>query len=271
VPDALDIEAALPPWQPPWHLAPQRRRIAITLEAHGGATTSTRRDVPTTAAAATSLADAHVLHVVDPQRMPIKVVAALTVVAGRVELALGVPPRLKYHQRLSTILGAAHKISSKPRAPPRPPSGAKPNPMPNPPSPGARPPNETPGPRTRRMSSFAPQAVPEGDGTAMPAHGGRPKRVGHLGLAYGLPLPDPQPARAGGTKRHRQHASTNSKAGFHARVLPLAAWLSANTGGRAGWSCDPSPDTDPIPNPNPNDPNPNPNPRAGWSCDSGEG
>ena len=78
-------------------------------------------------------------------------------------------------------------------------------------------------------------------------------------------------ARAGGTKRHRQHASTNSKAGFHARVLPLAAWLSANTGGRAGWSCDPSPDTDPIPNPNPNDPNPNPNPRAGWSCDSGEG
>ena len=149
----------------------------------------------------------------------------------------------------------------------------------------------------------------------MPAHGGRPKRVGHLGLAYGLPLPDPQPARAGachvctyaacvhvprvhalphsashvhalrmlhaltcvhtaragGTKRHRQHASTNSKAGFHARVLPLAAWLSANTGGRAGWSCDPSPDTDPIPNPNPNDPNPNPNPRAGWSCDSGEG
>jgi len=119
VPDALDIEAALPAWQPP---VPQRHRMAMP-EAHGAA----RRSIPSAAAAGASatLADGHILHV-DPQQLPIKVVAALTVVAGRVELGLGVPPRLKYHQRLNTILGAAQKISAKPRAPPRPPSGAKP-------------------------------------------------------------------------------------------------------------------------------------------------
>jgi len=92
--------------------------------------------------------------------------------------------------------------------------------------------------------------------------------------AHAHALPRVHPARAGGMKRHRQHASTNSKAGFRARVLPLAAWLSANTGGRAGWSSDPNPkpnpDSNPDPNPIPN-PNPNPNPSEGWSCDSGGG